>query len=142
MALNEFFEKDIVLKYIWRHFQKIIQISQVELARKTWRTQSYVNGVLNGKLSASKGQLAEFAFALGMSHTEWRNLVKDARKEEFRHFTWIDSGTVVGLSLTSLEELEFNSEDLVRIIIRRETCRYPTDNDVKTIMDVINMTRG
>lgn len=135
MAINDFFEKDIVLKFIWRHFQKLMKKSQQEFANDIWKTQSYVNWVLNWKLHATKTQLLEFAIALWMTEREYENLIKEAKKEEFKQTTGQSIDLIPECDLNLLENLDF--EKWIDIVFKKEFWKKISEEDKKAIIDFI-----
>jgi len=137
MATNDFFEKDIILKILWRHFQKLMKKSQQEFANEIWKTQSYVNWVLNWRLHATKSQLLEFALALWMTEKEYEELIKQAKKEEFKQTTWQDLNLIPECDLNLLEDIDF--EKWIDIVFKKEFWKDISEEDKKTIINFIKL---
>lgn len=142
MAQNDFFDKDIVLKIIGRHFQKLMKLSQQEFANKLWKNQSYVNQVLNWKTAVTKNQLLDFAYALWMNDDEWEELVKYAKKAEYEQTTGEKLEIIPEITMNMLEDIDFENDELLKVVMKREFGKEPTPEDIQTILSVIRMKKG
>lgn len=129
MAQNDFFDKDIVLKIIGRHFQKLMKLSQQEFANRLWKNQSYVNQVLNWRTAVTKSQLLDFAYALWMNDDEWEELVKHAKKAEYEQTT----GEKV--ESWSVDINDFDDTDLLKCAFKKEFGKPVSDEDISKVKD-------
>ncbi len=134
MVDKELYNKKFFLSYMWKEFRKRLNITQTELAKKLWVSQTYVNSVLNGEASI-KGyeKLLHFAQALWLTSQQFDKIYKEAREAEYEHST--------GLPIRWLDLDEYEKEELLKVLFHREWSREPSQQDIEAILSVIRGMR-
>lgn len=78
-------------------------------------------------------QYEKIALWAWMSSKNFKDLVNEARNEEYKHSTWKDISFVPNLDLNTLKDLDLDSMDLLEVLMQKETWKQPTEHDLKVI---------
>lgn len=132
------FNDEIFWKFLWRKIynfiiQKDIKISAI--AEILGKKQPDISNLLNGKRTTKNiDQYREIAISAGMYEKEFDNLVKEAKKAEYQETTWdfIPDGKV-----NTLEEIDFDNEELLKVMFKREFWKELSNDDKEEILNFI-----
>lgn len=144
MAVDESFDKLFFNTYLGKKF-KILRgrkdITFEKLAEKVWVSYAYIVNMFNGRQIWSLEAWKRVADGLGISEKEFNTIIKEAKKAEYEHSTWDTLNLIPEININTLEGLDLDNTDLIRVVMKREMWREPTDQDIQTILAVIKMQK-
>lgn len=127
------FNDEVFGKFVWRKVYNFIikkWIVVSHLSKKIWKPQSYLSNLLNGRrVTKNVEQYREMATAAWMPQEEFNEIVKEARKAEFRQAMGEESNQEMNLS--TLEHLDLDDKDLIRVWMKKKFWRTPSEEEIK-----------
>ena len=139
------FNDELFWKLLWRKIYNVILKDGIivsKLSEKIGKPQSYVSNLLNWKrVTKNIEPYREIALAAWITDLDFKKFVISARKEEYTQSTG-DNFQTPEISIDTLEGLDLNNMDLIRVVMKREMWKDPTDSDIATILSVIKMKKN
>gem|GEM_PF-4214993 len=73
-----------------------------------------------------------------MKPQEFKELVNEAREEEYKHSTGKDINFIPDINVNTLKEIDLDSMDLLEVLMQKETGKQPTERDLKVMRAFIH----
>ncbi len=132
------FNDEFFWKYVWRKVYNFLiwkNITVSSISEKLWKSQPDISNLLNWKRTTKNlDQYRDIAICGWMTDSEFQKIVKEAKKAEYEQTTWdfIPDGKV-----NTLEDIDFDNEELLKVMFKKDWLKEPTEDDIKEIMNFI-----
>lgn len=137
----DYFDKLYLLKIIWRKVRSIATkkwytlSSWAELLK--WTTHWDLSNILNWKKWISSEKLIQITSAIWITTKQLDEIVKEAKKEELRIYYWEDLEIIPNWNINTLENIDFDNEELLKVMFKREFWKELSDHDRDEILNFI-----
>jgi len=111
-----------------------------DIAVKIWTSQPALSRNLNWKTWWSDNFFKKVWKAIWLSDKEIQEIFKKADQEEYKYKYWVE--IIPDWDINTLEWLDFDNNELAKVLMKREFWKDATEEDIKEIMNFIKFKAG
>ncbi len=141
MLQIDYFDKLQLLKIIWRKLRNIANDKWYNLTQWSnlleWTTHGDLSNILNWKKWVSSEKLIQIASAIWISQKKLDEIVKESKKDELRIYYGEDIDIIPDWNINTLENIDFDNEELLKVMFKREFWKELSNDDKEEILNFI-----
>lgn len=141
MLQIDYFDKLQLLKIIGRKLKNIATEKWITMIKWSelvpWLTQWDLSLILNWKRWVSTERLTQIASAIWISQKKLDEIVKESKKDELRIYYGEDIDIIPDWKINTLENIDFDNEELLKVMFKKEFGKDLSDHDKEEILNFI-----
>lgn len=135
--------------FIWKQLKDIIESSKImdwkgtrelkiiDLADAMWIAQPTLSRTLNWTVTWSDKFFLRIWEAMWLSNSEMEEIFKKADLEAYKYKYWEDINIIPDWDLNTLENIDFENEELTKVLFKKPYWTELSDHDRKEIINFI-----
>lgn len=140
MLKIDFLDNTNLQVIIFRKLYKIAQdkwLTATQWAEKSNIQQADLSKVMNWKKWIIDEKMQRLLDTIWVSQRQLDEIVKEAKKDELKIYYWEDIDVIPHGKVNTLEDIDFDNEELLKVMFKKDWLKEPTEDDIKEIMNFI-----